>query len=105
MAGLIIESRSVDWWPVHLYVLPLLEKVRSWPLAGTITWENLPDDDPAKLAAIFDAAQHHTLRVDTAQAALAQASQDISAAADWSEFSRAIRRHNAVYIPMRRRSA
>jgi Protein of unknown function (DUF2742) len=104
MAGLIIESlesRSVDWLSVHDFVVPLLNEVGCWPMAGTLTWQNLTDDDPVKVAAIFDAARHHTLRVETAQAALAQASRDISASADWSAVSRAIRRRNCVYIPRR----
>ena len=37
-------------------------------------------DDPAKRAAILDAAQHHALRLDTSQQALADAGGDISAA-------------------------
>lgn len=97
----IIQSRSVAWWPVHLYVLPLLEEVGSWPMAGTLTWQQLHDNDPAKAAAIFDAAQHHALRVETAQAALAKASHGISGTTNWPGVARAIRRRNEVYIPRR----
>jgi hypothetical protein len=79
-----LASRTVDWWSVHTYVEPLLSRVRHWPMIGTATWCALDDDDPAKLAAIYDAAQHYALRVDTAQAALADASRDVAAAADWS---------------------
>lgn len=93
-----IESRQVDWWSVHTFVLPTLIRVESWPLAGSPAWRELADNDPVKLAAIFDAARHHALRVDTAQAAMAEASRDI-AAADWSAVSREIRQRNGVYIP------
>lgn len=90
------ESRTVDWWSVHTHVLPLLEQVGCWPMVGTLTWQALHQDDPAKLAALFDAAQHHALRVDSAQAAMAEASQDISKSADWSKICRT---RSGVYIP------
>ena len=48
-----LASHTVDWWPVHLYVLPLLTEVGSWPMAGTLTWQRLPSADPAKLAAFL----------------------------------------------------
>lgn len=94
-------SRVVDWWSVHEFVTPLLEEAGSWPLAGSLAWQHLPDS-PAKLAAVLDAGRHWALRVDTCQAALAQASHDISGAADWPLIARSIRRRNAAYI---RRSA
>jgi hypothetical protein len=75
---------AVSWFSVHEYVAPILERVGSWPQVGSVDWCALPDDHPAKVAAIFDAAQHHALRVETAQEAKAQASQAISGAADWS---------------------
>jgi hypothetical protein len=97
----VIPSRSVDWWRVHTHVLPLLEEVGSWPMAGSLLWEQLHDDHPAKRAALFDAARHHILRVDTAQAAMAEVSRDISAAADWSAMARNMLQRNSVYIPRR----
>jgi len=94
-----MQSRTVDWLRVHHYVLPLLQEVRCWPMAGTTAWLELDENDPAKHAAIADFAQHWALRVDTAQAALAEASRDISAAADWSAISRNMLQRNSVYIP------
>lgn len=99
-----LGSRTVDWWAVHVFALPLITEVGCWPMAGTLTWRELPDDHPAKLAAIHDAARHHALRVECAQNALAEASQEISSAMDWPAVAREIRRRNAVYIP-RMRSA
>lgn len=95
------SSQQVSWWDVHEYVAPLLGQIGLWPMAGTPAWVALPDDDPAKLAALYDAAQHHALRIETAQAELAQASRDISAAADWTAFANDIRQHREVYIPRR----
>lgn len=84
-------SRQVSWWDVHEYVQPLLTGTGSWPMVGTPEWCDLADDDPAKRAAIFDAAQHWALRIETSQAATAEASHDISTAADWPAIAQHIR--------------
>jgi hypothetical protein len=75
-------------------------------MAGTPAWCLLADGDPVKLAAIYDAAQHWILRVETCQVAECEASHDVSAAIDWSTVARERLRHaNAVasgaYIPRR----
>lgn len=54
--------------------------------------------DPVKWAAICDAARHWALRVETCQAASAEASRDVSAAADWPAVSREIQRRRDAYI-------
>lgn len=97
----MIDSRQVDWWLVHQFVQPLLTEVGCWPMAGTPAWQSLAKGDPVKIAAIYDAAQHHTLRVDGAQAALSEASQDISAAVDWPRFVSGSRQRSGIYIPRR----
>lgn len=95
-----LGSQSVDWWAVAEFVEPMLSAVGSWPTAGTVAWIQLDDGDPRKLAALFDAARHHALRVDGAQEALAAASKDVSAAADWAAVSRGMfHRDNGIYIP------
>ena len=63
----VLASRSVEWWPVHIHVSPRLQEVGCWPMAGTITWQQLEDQDPVKLASLLDAARHHILRVETAR--------------------------------------
>lgn len=95
-------SRTVDWWPVHQYVEPKLAEVLGWPMVGTLAWQRLDDEHPAKLAAIFDAAQHWALRVDTCQEAHAEASRDISMAADWPRIAREALQRRGVYIPRRK---
>lgn len=97
-----IESRTVDWWSVHEYASPLLQKVECWPMVGTLPWQHLPADDPAKLAAIFDAARHWALRVDAAQCALAEASRDVSKSTGWQQVSRS---RSGVYIARHREVA
>lgn len=94
-----IGSRQVDWWSVCEFVEPLLAQVGRWPVAGTPAWRQLDDTDPAKFAALLDAARHHALRVDTAQTALAEASHDVAGAADWAAIARDTRRRSGVYIP------
>lgn len=94
-------AQQVSWWSVHLYVEPLLAAVGRWPMAGSVEWCALPDDDVRKLAAVLDGGRHHALRVETAQVALSEASRDISGAADWTSVSREMLQRNAVYIPRR----
>jgi hypothetical protein len=53
-------------------------------MVGTPEWCALESSDPRKLAALYDAAQHHALRVETAQAARAEASRAVAGAADWA---------------------
>jgi len=90
-ASAAVSSQQVNWWSVHEFVSPLLDRTRSWPMAGTPKWRALDADDPVKLAALLDAAQHWALRLETCQQAECEASRAISAAADWATISRHIR--------------
>jgi Protein of unknown function (DUF2742) len=83
-----LSSQQVSWWSVREFVTPKLERVESWPMAGAPEWCALDGRDPAKWAALLDAAQHWALRVETCQQARCEASRDISAAADWSAVAR-----------------
>jgi hypothetical protein len=65
-------------------VQPYLDAAGPLPMVGSPGWCELDDTDPHKVAALFDAAQHWALRVETCQQAQAEASRDISAAADWA---------------------
>jgi Protein of unknown function (DUF2742) len=90
-------SQQVSWWDVHEHVAPLLDQVGSWPAVGTPAWCLLNDDDPVKVAALYDAAQHWALRVETCQQAECEASHDISAAGDWSAIAQHIRDEQDFY--------
>jgi Protein of unknown function (DUF2742) len=79
-----IPSQQVSWWDVHEFVAPFLAEVGDWPMIGSPAWVALPDGHPAKLAAVYDAAQHWALRVETGQAALAEASRAVAGAVDWA---------------------
>lgn len=91
MQDLPVSARSVAWWPVLIFVADYLgvkptavpALFRSLPVPGTPRWCGLDDADPVKLDAVLDAGCRHALRLELAQEALAAASKDISAAADW----------------------
>jgi hypothetical protein len=85
-AAQLISSSQVDWWAVREYFLRIAEGlgISEYPAAGTPAWCALNDNDPAKMIAALDYAQHHALRVDTAQEARSGASRDVSRALNWS---------------------
>lgn len=105
-----VESRSVSWWPVHEFLAAVLAQANAAPpAAGTPAWMVLADSDPAKLLALAVAGEHHVLRMELGQEALADASKAISAVADWPAVSREVRqraeaRRSGVRIE-RRKSA
>jgi hypothetical protein len=96
-----LASRQVSWWAVHEFVTPALRSAESWPMAGTPAWCDLGDDDPRKLAALLDAAQHWALRVEMCQQASVTASHAISAAHNWAEIGNRIRERNEFYAERR----
>ncbi|WP_066916907.1 DUF2742 domain-containing protein [Mycobacterium interjectum] len=102
----MIASRQRSWWPVHEFIEAVVRQANYGPLpaAGTPAWCALAEGDPRKLLALAIDGEHHVLRVEVAQAALAQAAQGVSVATDWAAVARDIRRRDAVCIP-RRRSA
>ena len=93
----LIISQQVSWFSVHTFVAPLLDQVVSWPMVGTPAWCQLDDTDPLKLAALYDAARHWALRLETCQVADCEASKDVAAAADWSAIASRLRQHADYY--------
>ena len=84
-----LNSQAVAWWPVLTFTADriglqpeTIPELRV-PLLGTPAWCALEPDDPAKLAAVLDGGQHFALRLEIEQEARADASQTVSAAADW----------------------
>ena len=94
-----VQSQQVSWWDTHLFITELTKHCDDLPAAGTPAWCALTNDDSRKLLALAVAGEHHVLRVETAQEALAAASRTVSAAADWSAIANEIRRRREVYIP------
>ena len=85
-----MTSQQVSWWSVYEFATDHLQ-ADHWPLIGSPAWCELPDDDPRKIAAVYDAAQHWALRIETCQQAHADAAKEISASADWSHIAQYIR--------------
>lgn len=98
-------TQAVDFYEVHRLVTPILAQVETWPAAGTLPWNQLRNTDPAKWAAVLDAARYGVLQMQLRQEALADASREIACAADWAALAQRI--HNgrgAAYIE-RKKSA
>lgn len=74
-----VESQQVSWWSVHEFVTAAIEHadISTWPTAGTPGWVQLADGDPRKWAALFDAARHWSLRMDTVQEQRAEAAKAV----------------------------
>jgi hypothetical protein len=94
---IIVSSQQVNWFTVHEFVAPVLERVGSWPAPGSPEWCALDDDDPAKWAALLDAARHWALRVETCQQAHCDASRQVSGAVDWSALAHEISQRSDFY--------
>ena len=91
------SSREVDWLAVALFVAPLIAQFDRLPTPGTPAWCQLSDHDPAKLAACLAYVRYWAYDAASRQDAKIQASQDISAAADWSAIGRRIHQHDTFY--------
>ena len=96
-----LESRQVSWWDTHVFIAELTKHCNDLPVAGAPTWCALADDDPRKLLSLAVAGEHHVLRIEAVQAAMAEASHAVSAAAEWSEVANTMQRRREVYIPRR----
>jgi hypothetical protein len=92
-----LASQQVSWLAVHDFAVARLRKVEDWPMIGSPVWCDLGDRDLAKWASVLDAAQHWALRLETCQAAHAEASRDVSAAEDWLAVARIAKRRSDFY--------
>jgi hypothetical protein len=102
-------SQQVNWWETHRFIEAAIAQANLGPIpaAGTLAWCELDDSDPRKLLALAVAGEHHVLRVEVAQSAMADASRAVSDAADWPKVAREIQQRNAFYSdkPWLRRAA
>jgi hypothetical protein len=96
-----VASREVDWFSVHQFVMPLIERLGPLPWPGTVSWSELSDHDPRKLGAVLVAGMLWALNEDARQSAMAEAQRDLSRAYDWSATSRKMRARSEVCIPRR----
>lgn len=88
------SSREVNLFAVHQFLAPHLGDPEYIP--GTPSWTQLPDDSAAKWRSVLWAAMWWAVAEDTRQEAIADAGQQISAAADWSQGSRDVHRRHQI---------
>ncbi|MEB3062475.1 DUF2742 domain-containing protein [[Mycobacterium] zoologicum] len=91
-------SQQVSFWEVHTWVQRYLDVVGDYPTCGTPSWCLLPDDSREKWAALLDFAQHHALRVETAQEQRAETAKAIASAVDWPAIARELRQRRQFYV-------
>lgn len=90
-------SQEVSWWATHIFITELVAQSNATlPWAGTPSWRALDDRDPRKLLALALAGEHHVLRVETAQHAVAEAGEAISGAANWSSVAQLVKRRREI---------
>src|SRR5271156_1310053 len=102
-------SEQVSFWEAHTFLEAALAQANVGPIprAGSPAWCDLAEGDPRKLLSLALDGVHHVLRVEVAQTARAEASRDVSGAADWPKVAREIQQRNAFYAerPWLRRAA
>ncbi len=105
------QSRQVAWFPVYQYAERLAANhdvaLNHLPLPGTPAWCGMDDTDARKLLALVLGGVREALANEIHQDAMAEASQAISAAADWTAIARAQLRHahavaSGAHIPRRK---
>lgn len=89
-----MNSRQVNLFEVYEFLAAYLGDPGL--IVGTPAWCRLDDRDPAKWSAVLWAAVWWAVVEDARQAAVADASRQISASADWSRIGRP---RPASYIP------
>lgn len=104
------DSRTVCWWPTHLFIADLLarfgiEDGARLPYPGTLAWLELDDSDPKKRAALLVAADHAVLSLELDQESRADASKAIAAGGDWSALAQRVARGRGAYIPRQHEGA
>lgn len=96
-------SQQVSWFEVYSYATRLAAQhglgLESQPIPGTPQWCGMSDDDARKLLALVLGGVREALANDARQTAQADASHEISSAADWSALAQRIARGRGAYIP------
>lgn len=90
-------SQEVSWWATHVFITELVAQANTTlPWAGTPAWRALDDADPRKLLSLALAGEHHVLRIESGQQAIAEAGEAISAAEDWSQVAQQVQRRREI---------
>lgn len=95
-------SRQVNWYEAFAFASRIANQYgvaldhRELPIAGTLQWCGMANDDARKLMALVLGGVRDALANDAHQDALAQAGEAISAAEDWSQVSRDVYRRHEI---------
>lgn len=90
-------SQEVSWWATHQFITALVAQANTaLPWAGTPAWRALDDADPRKLLSLAVAGEHHVLRIEIGQDAIADASTQISSAEDWKAVAQQVLRRHEI---------
>lgn len=96
------SSQQRSWWEVHQFIEAVVQQANYGllPAAGTPAWSQLADGDPRKLLAVAIDGEHWTLRVETAQIALADAACAVADSTNWTTIARRVQTSRGdAYIP------
>jgi Protein of unknown function (DUF2742) len=87
-----LGSQQRDWYSTHLFLEAYRAQANCGPIpaAGTPSWRSLEFNDPRKLLSLALDGEHHVLRCEVAQSAMADGSRAVSAAADWKQVGREV---------------
>lgn len=98
-AGLPV-SRQVNWAETYAFAQRLAHRLGvvldHTAVAGTPSWCGLPDSDARKLLALVIGGVREAVSNDARQAAMAEGSRSVAAAADWRTVGQP---RGAAYIP------
>ncbi|QUD82100.1 DUF2742 domain-containing protein [Gordonia polyisoprenivorans] len=85
------ESREVSWSHTHAELWPIVERALRYgplPLIGTHGWLALDPADPARVGAVYLAADQFALHLENDQTARSDAATEAASALSWSTASR-----------------
>jgi hypothetical protein len=105
------SSRQVAWYEVYEFLTWAAQRygvdMWDWPEAGTPAWNLLDNSDPRRMLGALAGGVYWATRIDTLQAELAEASQQISTMANWGEVGQQIRGRKEFFAehPWLRRAA
>lgn len=94
--------RSINWYETFAFASriaaqhDLLLEHRALPIAGTMQWCGLPDNDARKLLAVLLGGVREALINSARQDAIADAGEQISTAEDWSHVAQQVQRRHEI---------
>lgn len=97
-----LASREVNWYETFAFASRVAAQHglcldhRQLPVAGTLQWCGMADDDARKLLSLVFGGVREALANDARQDAITQAGEAISAAENWTEVARQVQRRREI---------